>query len=379
MIHDAVVVGAGSAGLSCAHTLQEAGADFVVVSDTLGGRLAYDPGSKVNFGAYFVMSNYHHARQLVRRETRINPLSCRFHDGRGGSFPTLSAHTLRRSPGFVAFAAAMATFIRHYARYKTNCERMSQREAMELDPYIEKLFRQPASEFIAQHHLGTVAEDYVSKFSYACTGVDLDSITALDFCNVSQGLVVPIHRFSFDAAAERARLGAHLVEATVTAHVEQDGVHEVTCSDGQVIRARTIVFATPASVTAQFLELGEIREACRLYVDHVRGTIRPGLDGEQMNLFPFTSPVIFTAVQDDGTYLVYAREREIDLGDLFTEHTVIARREWEKAMYVSGRAYVEQQYGPTTFVAGDHNGLGLEPTAISGVYAARQVLKTLPR
>lgn len=379
MTHDAVIVGAGSAGLSCAHTLQDAGVDFVVVSDTLGGRLAYDPDLKVNFGAYFVMANYEHARKLVRRETWINPFSCRFHDGQGGSFATLSAHSLRRTPGFAAFAAAMATFVRHYARFKRNCEYMSQREAMELDPYIGKLFRQPASAFIAEHRLGKVAEDYVSKFSYACTGVDLDSITALDFCNVSQGLVLPIHRFSFDAVAERGRLGNRLVESTVTAHVEKDGVHEVTCADGQTIQARNVVFATPASVTAQFLGLGEIRDACQLYVDHVRGTIRPGLDREQMNLFPFSSPVIFTAVQDDGTYLVYAREPQIDLGELFTEHTVIARREWEKAMYVSGRAYVEQQYGPTTFVAGDHNGLGLEPTAISGVYAARQILKTLPR
>lgn len=219
----------------------------------------------------------------------------------------------------------------------------------------------------------------MSKFSYACTGVDLESITALDFCNVSQGLVLPIYRFSFDAVAERGRLGSRLVDATVTAHTEKGGLHEVACSDGRTIQARNVVFATPASVTAQFLELGQIRDACRLYVDHVRGTLRPGLDREQMNLFPFSSPIIFTAVQDDGTHLVYARERQIDLGDLFVEYTVLGRREWEKAMYVSGRAYVEQQYGPSTFVAGDHNGLGLEPAAISGVYAARQILKTLPR
>jgi glycine/D-amino acid oxidase-like deaminating enzyme len=378
MVHDAVIVGAGSAGLSCAHRLQDAGTDFRIVSDTLGGRIAYDPEQRVNFGAYFVMANYRHASRLVRRGTWINPFSCRFHDGRGGSFPTVGGHTLRRSPGLVAFAAVMAGFIRHYERYKMNCEYMSQREAMEVDPYIGRLFRQPAAAFIAEHHLGKVAGDYVSKFSYACTGVDLDSITALDFCNVSQGLVLPIHKFSFDAAGERARLGAHLVEDTVVAHAEDGGLHEVTCSGGQKIQARNIVFAAPAVVTAKFLGLGEIRDTCQLYVDHVRGRLRPGLDGEQMNLFPFTSPVIFTAKQDDGSYLVYSRVPAIDLGEMLTEHELIGRREWEKAMYVSGRAYIEQQYGPSTYVAGDHNGLGLEPAAISGIYAARQILNKLP-
>ncbi|MGN8244771.1 FAD-dependent oxidoreductase [Cellulomonas soli] len=378
MIHDAVVIGAGSAGLSCARTLREGGADIRVVSDTLGGRLAYDAAEAVNFGAYFVMSNYHHAEKLVTRRTRINPLSCRFHDT-DGSFATLSGHTLRRAPGLGAFALVMARFMRHYARFKTNCEYMSQREAMELDPYIARLFVQPASEFIAAHRLGAVAEDYVSKFSYACTGVDLDSITALDFCNVSQGLLVPIHRFSVDEQALRAGLGDTFVEDTVVAHSEQDGVHTLTTAGGTTLQARDVVFATPASVTAELLGLGDIRQTCQLYVLHVRGRLRAGLDHEAMNLFPFSSPIIFTAVQDDGSVLVYSREPEVDLDALFVRHELVSRRDWDKAMYVSGRAYVEQQYGPSTYVAGDHNGLGLEPAAISGVYAARQILKKLPR
>ncbi|WP_449385849.1 hypothetical protein [Cellulomonas soli] len=84
-------------------------------------------------------------------------------------------------------------------------------------------------------------------------------------------------------------------------------------------------------------------------------------------------------MQDDGSVLVYSREPEVDLDALFVRHELLARRDWDKAMYVSGRAYVEQQYGESTYVAGDHNGLGLEPAAISGVYAARQILKKLPR
>lgn len=379
MVHDVVVIGAGSAGLSCARTLQDGGADFKIVSDTLGGRLAYDAAGGVNFGAYFVMSNYHHAAKLVTRRTRINPLTCRFHDGAEGSFATLSGHTVRRVPGLAAFAGVMARFMRHYSRFKANCEYMSQREAMELDPYIATLFVQPASEFIAAHRLGKVAEDYVSKFSYACTGVDLDSITALDFCNVSQGLLIPIHRFSVDEQAVRTQLGDSYVQGTVLEHTETGGIHTLTTAEGQTLQARNVVFATPASVTAQFLGLGDIRQSCQLYVLHVRGRLRQGLDRELMNLFPFSSPIIFTAVQDDGSVLVYSRQPEVDLDALFVGHELLARRDWDKAMYVSGRAYVEQQYGESTYVAGDHNGLGLEPAAISGVYAARQILKKTVR
>lgn len=375
MIHDAVVVGAGSAGLSCAHTLQEGGADYALVSENLGGRICYSQKEGVNFGAYFVMANYHHAEKLVTRRTWINPLSCRFHDGNGHSFATLSGHTFLRQPGLAVFAAVMTRFIRHYDRFKKNCEFMSQREAMAVDPYIAELFAQPAAEFIAEHHLGKVAEDYVSKFSYACTGVDLDSITALDFLNVCQGLVVPIHRFEFDEVVAAARLGEHFHRGTVVTHSLAAGVHTVTLADGSTLQARNVIFATPAAVTAKFLDLGELRQTCQLYVEHVSGTLKPGLDTEEMNLFPPTSPVIFTARQDDGSYLVYSREPKIDLPALFADFEVIGRKAWDKAMYVTGRAYVEQQYGDSTYVAGDHNGLGLEPAAISGVYAAHQILK----
>lgn len=379
MVHDAVIIGAGSAGLSCAYTLKDAGADFRLVSETMGGRIVYDRAAGVNFGAYFVMNNYHNAKKLVTRRTWINPFSCRFHDGAGASFPTIGLNTLRRAPGFASFAAVMARFMRHYAQFKKNCEYVSQREAMEMDPYIKELFWQPASEVIAKYRLGSVARDYVSKFSYACTGSDMDTITALDFLNVSQGLVQPIHRFEFDEDAHIAALGERYVPGTVAEHQLDGVVHTVTLADGQTVQAHNVIFATPAVVTAKFLGLGDIRDTCQLYVEHVVGRIRPGMDDKEMNLFPFTSPVIFTALQDDGSYLVYSREPVIDLDKLFLDYQIIGRRDWDKAMYVTGRSYVEQQYGESTYVAGDHNGLGLEPTAISGIYAARQVLKKLPR
>ena len=145
------------------------------------------------------------------------------------------------------------------------------------------------------------------------------------------------------------------------------------------MQARNLILATPASVTAELLGLGEIREAASCTSSTWSAARSRNLADKQMNLFPFSSPVIFTAVQDDGSYLVYSREPEIDLDALFSHPRVVGRRDWAKAMYVSGRAYVEQKYGDTTYVAGDHNGLGLEPAAISGVYAARQVLKNLPR
>jgi hypothetical protein len=83
---------------------------------------------------------------------------------------------------------------------------------------------------------------------------------------------------------------------------------------------------------------------------------------------------MLTAKQFDGTYLIYGREKDIDLNQVCDRFDVLSMVTWEKAMYVFGKAYLEQQYDDGLFVAGDHNGLGLEPTAISGIYAANRVI-----
>jgi hypothetical protein len=80
-----------------------------------------------------------------------------------------------------------------------------------------------------------------------------------------------------------------------------------------------------------------------------------------MNVFSFESPIIFTAIMDDGSYLVYSRDNDISLlSKVCSRYKLLGQMKWDKAMYVYGDAYLEQQYGEGVYVAGDHNGLGLE-------------------
>jgi hypothetical protein len=372
-----LIVGGGSAGMSCALKLHQGKRDFLLLSDVLGGRICYSQQEQVNFGAYFVMANYDNAKKLLTRRTWINPFSVTFHNSDTEQFNTISWHSITRIPQLLKFYFAMRTFIKHYVLYKKRCEQMTQREAMQADPYIEDLFLKPAAQFIHDNGFEKAAHDYISKFSYACTGVDMENITALDMMNCCMGLVVPIHRFSFDAAAMERRLSGCVKYGTVVAIKRKEGCFEAVTSAREIIVARNLVLATPAAVTAQLLNLKEpLRQTCKLYVYHVKATFKKKYTHKQMNVFPFVSKIVFTAIMDDGSYLVYTREKDEQLLNLVCEgYQLIGMKGWEKAMYVYGRAYVEQNYGERLYVAGDHNGLGLEPTAISGVYAANQIIK----
>jgi monoamine oxidase len=372
-----IIVGGGSAGMSCALRLKETGQEFLLLTDVLGGRICYSEGEKVNFGAYFVMSNYRFAKRLTTRRTWINPLSVTFHNSDTEWFNTISLHTIGRLPQLLRFYLSMWTFIRHYTRYKERCLVMTQREAMAADRYIEELFHKPAAQFIREMGFEKAAHDYVSKFSYACTGVDMENITALDMMNCCMGLAIPIYRFSFDSKDMERRLGGQVEYAIVIEVEKRDRSFKLKTADGEEYTCDHLVLATPAVVTQKLLDIpGPLRQTCKLYVYHIDATLKPKYATKQMNVFPFESEIVFTAVMDDGSYLVYTRENDERLMNrVCYSYKMIGMKAWDKAMYVYGQAYVEQQYGDRLYVAGDHNGLGQEPPAISGTYAANQIIK----
>lgn len=372
-----IIVGGGSAAMSCALQLQEGNQEFLMVTDILGGRICYSDEEKVNFGAYFVMKNYNFAKKLVQRRTWINPFSVTFHNSDNEWFNTISLHSIKRLPQLLLFYRALYEFIKHYQPYKERCQIMDQRKAMAADPYIEEMFHKPASQFIREKRFFQAANDYISKFSYACTGVDMENISALDMMNCCMGLGVPIHRFSFDRRAMETRLKGRIRYGTVTDVRRVDDGFVLKTKEGAEYSADNLVLATPATVTRQLLNLDiPLRNTCKLYVYHVNAVLKKKFLSKEMNVFPFESEIIFTAKMDDSSYLIYTRvEDEKLLGRVCSSYQIIGRKAWDKAMYVYGDAYVEQDLGQGLYVAGDHNGLGLEPTAISGVFAANQIIK----
>lgn len=369
-----LIVGGGMAGMSAALTLADAGKEFCLVTETLGGRVLYSPEARVNYGAYYLMANYRYARRILTPETRLQPLRVLFHNSPTERFPLLHPHTLVRLPELARFYRALRQFMAHYEQYKTHCLTMTQKQALEADPYLAARFVQPAAEFIRERGFPRAAADYVSKFTYACTGVSPEGISAFDFLNVSQGLIVPIYRFRFDLESMARSLGGRLALDSITGLAGQQGSYTLQGRSGQSYTAEQVILATPAAVTQKLLDLPEIRSACSLYLWHVRGTLKPVFRKYELNLFSPASEIMLTAREWDGSYLIYSRSPQADLGQVCEQYEMICRTAWEKAMYVKGSAYLEQQFAPGLFVAGDHNGLGLEPAAISGIYAANQAM-----
>lgn len=79
----------------------------------------------------------------------------------------------------------------------------------------------------------------------------------------------------------------------------------------------------------------------------------------------------------DGDYEIFT-EVDFEEGNKFDEYfeewEVIGKRYWEYALYTAAHEALPQNLAPGLIMAGDVNGLGMEPAAISGIYAANKIL-----
>lgn len=369
-----VIIGGGMAGLSCAMRLLEVQQDFLLITENIGGRILYKQDIKVNFGAYFVMKNYVNARQLLTTGTWISPIDACFHLSATEHYAVLSSHTIRLLPELFRFYLAMWEFSRHYESYKRLCLVMPQKAALKADAYIAEIFSMPASQFVRAKRFERAGAEYLSEFVYACTGTSMEQLTALDFLTASQGMVLPIYEIIFKPEMIAQKLGEHLIYDTIIRIESQQKKHTLIGKSGQAYQAEKVVIATPATITQQLLGIKEIRTASQIHVFHVNARLKAEFRQHSANFLPYSSEIMMTNKQHDGTYLIYSREKDVDLYQVCEQFHLLAAMHWEKAMYTQGIAYMEQQHEDGIYVAGDHNGLGLEPAAISGVFAANQMI-----
>ena len=373
---DTIVVGGGMAGMSCALALREHGRDVQLITDELGGRVCYRADLDSNFGAVFYMDNYVHAKKIL---TSKGPLNVKLgdlmlHTSPEKAFKGVSGTMIASLPQMLKFRRFMKkSFMPEYAAYKKDCETMQVKDAIKRHPSIERYFHMKASDVIEELGIDKICDNFISKFAYACTGSRINELCALDFLNVSQGVVVPLFDFSFDAQAITRKLGGKVTIATVSSVEKTDGGWKVSCEDGTSWTCTHLVVATPGLVTQRLLAIDKVRQPTKLVSYLIKGIPNAEIAKAGAHYFSDAFDIIACASRGDGTFNVFSRT-EIDLGEYFDEYEILYCRTWPEALFTYGSQIQDQDWDSNLFIAGDINGLGLEPAAISGIYAANRIL-----
>lgn len=380
---DTIIVGAGMAGMTCACKLKEAGLHYTLVSPNIGGRIKYLKEYEMNFGAVFYMKRYTNARKLLVPGKLVLPsffdLEC--HKTLGKGYGVLSTTMIAAVPQLIRFLKYLTkTFQPQYSAFKSDCETMEMRAAMAKSPYIKELFETSATDLIERERFPKAAEAVVSQFVYACTGTKISLLNALDYLNCAQGIIDSATRFSFDAEATEEILAENnrVIKTSVTNIKRADQGWSITTAENEEHCCKNLVLASPADVTERLLEpiTGpyETRAASELHAYKVRGRIKPEYAGHPLHLFDQNIPLINIGKRPDNAYEVFTC-KPLDMGIFFDEYTIEHRVDWPQALFTHPSLLLDQSLGDGLYRAGDHNALGLEPAAISGIFVANEIAR----
>jgi hypothetical protein len=365
---ETIIIGAGVAGLGCARQLTKHKKDFLVITENIGGRIATSDDGHINYGAYFVLSNYKHILPFVRKGEKLHPFFVEFHDKRNRyyhlakmcGYPIQTLHLLFMLWRFKSI----------YEQFKKQCERSSQKFVIESDPKLKKMYFQSTTEFIKEKKITEIANKFLSEGIYMCTFLPLSKVSAFDFMRLCLGLILPAHEFTFLPNEVTKGFKDKIKVDSVTSIND----HEIQTINGEAYKARHIVVATPASITKKLLGLKKIKAGSNSYVFHVSGELKDKWKGGQFELFNSNSDVIFIRKQSNGSYIFYSKTATPKLENYFVNPCIIFKKHWEPAFNISGDELLDCEQGDNIYLAGDHNVIGLEDSYITGMLAANKIL-----
>lgn len=397
--YETIVVGAGAAGMNCCLELQKANREYLLISPNIGGRICNDEERHMNYGAVFYFGTYKYmlASGLLKGTVDVLPKLSdgQCHHDNGKSYEPVSLTTVADAPSLLRYMKWMREeFIPRYTAFKDNCTVMEVTAALEKDPLIKQLYTESAQHFIERMNFGPICHDLISMFAHACTGTKIKDLTALDYLNTVQPLTMQIpplkllfdlKRFDFDSKGTEKRLAEGLGEVLideVTAVAKTETGWAVRCAAGE-FTAQNVVMASPAHITKQLLAgvpgvpALDIRKASQLTGYLIRGRAKAAYAQHTVHLFDDTIPIIYIAKRLDGDYEIFTEvdfEEGRKLDAYFDEWEVLGKKYWEYALYTAAHEALPQNLAPGLIMAGDVNGLGMEPAAISGIYAANKIL-----
>ena len=99
---------------------------------------------------------------------------------------------------FIKTLKILYKFRKSFRRLRKNSETMSQKTAIENDPFLHELYMQKTVDFVKNHKLQTGTETYFSKSLYSTTFSTIHEMNVLSFLQYLLPLITPIHTFNFE-------------------------------------------------------------------------------------------------------------------------------------------------------------------------------------
>jgi len=352
-VYETIIVGAGISGLACARTLQEKDREFFVISEDIGGRILTSADGNVNYGAFFVCSDYHHVLQYVKIKSRIKLSNFCFHEN-NKTYVLFEPKLIKYSFQFMRVLKLLHKFRRSFRRFRKVSEVISQKEAIEKDLFLHDLYMQKACDFVQKHKICEVTDGYLSEGLYSTTFSEISEMNAFSFLQFLLPLITPIYNFTF----EKEKIIKPFKEKIMCGHVDNvvynNGRYKIKADD-KIFYAKNVVLATPIDYSKKISGVEKTNKPVNTNMLHIKGTPKDIIAKKVYHLFVPSSNTQAIAKLDGSTYLLYYKYERPPLDMFFKNPCVIAHKYWNPAGTINGHTLIESNRGNNMYLIGDFN------------------------
>ena len=371
---ETIIVGAGISGLSCARQLQAQNEDFLLISKNIGGRILTSEDGTVNYGAFFVCSDYYNVLKYVTVQSRIRLRDFCFHEN-DDKFVLFEPQLLVYLYQFLKIQKLLYRFRRSLRFLRKTAETQSQKTIIEADPLLYELYTKDAVDLVKELDIQRVTEKYLSKALYSTTFSSISEINAFSFLQFLLPLITPIYTFIFEKEKMIAPFRENIHLGSVTDIRHKDDYYTIK-TNGKIYRAKNLVLATEINWSQQSAGVKKVNKPINTNMLHIRGTPKKSISKKKYQLYSYHNAVQAITTLPDRTYLFYYKNEQPLLKHFFTKPQVIAHHFWNPAGRINGHVLIESIRGNNMYLIGDYNIAGLEETFITGIYAANQIIQS---
>ena len=372
--YDTIIIGAGISGLACARQLNKYDQDFLIISKDIGGRILTSKDGSVNYGVFFVCSDYDNVLKYVTLKSRIRLRDFCFHENKN-TYVLFEPKLARYLSQFIKTYKLLYKFRKKLRLFRKNSEIVSQKKAIENDSFLHEIYMQKASDFIKEHKIVSGTDMYLSKALYSTTFSKVSEMNAFSFLQFLIPLVTPIYTFTFEKEKMIKPFQDKIKIGSVTDIKFKDDKYKIKTADA-ILYSKNIVLATEISWSKDFAGVKKVNLPVNTNMIHVKGIAKKEISWKNYQLFSPPRNVQAVADLKDGTYLFYYKNEMPDLKDYFENPYIIASKQWRPAGTINGHNLIESNRGNNMYLIRDYNIAGLEESYITGLYSANQIIQS---